>query len=114
MIGFVIKCVVAAVLLIAFHADLLQEYSRFRVMMTGDTNQSQMVVMMRMLLLKKGNKSLDTSQWIILLLKAVGILMGRVCRKQKEGQRMFVIPLGSLLLLPQLRRRKEDQRNVVL
>jgi hypothetical protein len=42
------------VLLIALYTDLLQKYSELWVMMTGVGNQSQRIIMMKMIVLMKG------------------------------------------------------------
>jgi hypothetical protein len=91
-----------AVLLTAFWTDLQNEFSRFLVAIAAVMNQSGRIMMLSMFLLTKGKTSLNTNQWTILALKEAEILVVRVHRKHK-CQRKFVIPVVSLVLLPQLR-----------
>jgi hypothetical protein len=103
----------AAVLLIASWTHLLQEFSRFCVAMAAVLNQRQTIKMLSILLLMKGKTTLDTNQWPILALMELEIVIGRGRRKQK-GQRKFVFPVVSRVVLPQLRREEEILRNQTL
>jgi hypothetical protein len=91
-----------AVLLIAFWTDLQQEISRFVVTTAAIINQSGKIMMLRMFLLMKGKTSVDTNQWTILALKEAKILVVTV-QRQLKFQRKLVVPIVSLVLLPQLR-----------
>jgi hypothetical protein len=103
----------AAILLIASWTHLLQEFSRFCVAMAAVMNQRQTIMMLSTLLLMKGKTTLHTNQCTILALMDLEIVIGRGRRKQK-GQRKFVFPAVSRVVLPQLRRQEEILRNQTL